>query len=378
MQDTATNYSSSVGLVKSQIFAFAKESPVELESGATLGPINLVYETYGQLNKKKSNAILIQHALSGNHHAAGKYSKQDKHPGWWDPMIGPGKAFDTNKYFVICVNCLGGCSGSTGPNSVNPQTQEPYGLTFPIITIGDMVKVQTYLMDKFDIASWYCVAGGSMGGMLAMHWGIHYPDRVKSVIAIASTSAQSAQSIAFSEVGRQSIIKDPHWNNGKYLGEGPRAGLSISRMMAHITYLSDESMRKKFGRRLQGKSKPDFTFDIEFEVESYLRYQGNRFTDRFDANSYLYITKALNYFDLGAGFDSLTQGFKQSKAKYLIMAFSSDWLYPPYMSKDLVKAMTQAGREVNYLEIESPHGHDAFLVESTEMTVSCQAFLNNI
>ena len=368
----------SVGIVETGEFTFAEDNPIELESGATLGPITLVYETYGRLNQTKSNAILIQHALTGNHHAAGKYSESDKHPGWWDLMIGPGKSFDTNKFFVICTNCLGGCSGTTGPNSINPKTGKPYGLSFPIITIGDMVKVQTYLMDHFQISMWHCVAGGSMGGMLAIHWAVHYPEKVKSVISIASTSAQSAQSIAFSEVGRQSIIKDPNWNKGQYINDGPRSGLSISRMMAHITYLSDESMRNKFGRRLEGKEKPQFTFDAEFQVESYLRYQGDRFIDRFDANSYLYITKALNYFDLESDFGTLKKAFDHTRAKFLVIAFSSDWLYPPYMSKTLVQALVQAGKEASYIEIESSHGHDAFLIEAEKMTISCKSFLKNI
>ena len=365
-------------IVKSMTFTFADKEPVRLESGAKLGPITLAYETYGTLNANKSNAILIQHALSGNHHAAGRYHPEDKHPGWWDSMIGKKKTFDTDKYFVICVNCLGGCSGSTGPNSIDPQTGKPYGLSFPIITIGDMVKVQLYLMDHLKIKAWLCVAGGSMGGMLALHWSIYYPSKVRSVMAIASTSAQSAQSIAFSEVGRQSIIKDPNWNDGKYLGKGPTSGLSIARMMAHITYLSDESMRKKFGRTLQNKKKPGFTFDVEFKVESYLRYQGDRFTNRFDANSYLYITKALNYFDLEADFTNLTKAFERSLSKHLVIAFSSDWLYPLYMSKNLVKAMVRAGREASYVEIESSYGHDAFLIETESMSKSCKAFLKNI
>ncbi len=365
-------------IVEKKTFTFADTTPVQLESGAELGPVTLVYETYGTLNSNKSNAILIQHALTGNHHAAGKYSNEDKHPGWWDLMIGSKKTFDTEKYFIVCVNCLGGCSGSTGPNSINPKTAEPYGLSFPIITIGDMVKVEIYLMNELGIKTWHCIVGGSMGGMMALHWSVHYPTKVKSVIAIASTAAQSAQSIAFSEVGRQSIVKDPNWNNGKYLGKGPSSGLSIARMMAHITYLSDESMRKKFGRTLQDKKKPDFTFDVEFKVESYLRYQGNRFTDRFDANSYLYISKALNYFDLEADFGTLPKAFEHSLSKYLVIAFTSDWLYPPYMSKNLVKAMVQIGREASYVEIDSSHGHDAFLIEAEKLNQSCKAFLKNI
>ena len=371
--------SSSVGLVRHLDFVFAENIPLVLECGESLGPIVLRYETYGRLNEDKSNAILIEHALSGNHHAAGKYSDSDPSPGWWDTMIGPGKAFDTDKYFVICSNCLSGCSGSTGPNSIDAATGKPYGMNFPIITIGDMVKAQVPLIEHLGIERLHCVAGGSMGGMLALEWVTHYPEKVMSIICIASTSAQSAQSIAFSEVGRQAIVKDFQWKGGDYIGTpGPKAGLSIARMMAHITYLSDTSMRRKFGRRLQNKSKPNFNFDVEFEVESYLRHQGMRFTDRFDANSYLYISKALNYFDLEAEFGTLEKAFAFPKHQFLVIGFSSDWLYPCYMSKSLVRAMICAGQEASYVEIDSQYGHDAFLLEHDLLTRICRPFLEKV
>ena len=366
-----------VGLVEFQDFHYPKS--MELESGASLGPYTLRYETYGKLNHEKSNAILIEHALTGNHHAAGKYTSKDKAPGWWDMMIGPGKALDTDRYFIVCVNTIGGCSGSTGPHSINPQTGRPYGLDFPVITIGDMVKSQIPLMEHLGVEVWHNVIGGSMGGMQALHWACHFPQKVKSTIIIASTAAQNAQSIAFSEVARRSIIADPKWNQGNYQNqEGPRNGLSIARMMAHITYLSDKSMRQKFGRQLQDKSNLDFTFDVEFQVESYLRHQGDRFIDRFDANSYLYISKALNYFDLAGDFGGLERAFSKGRSKFLVLSFSSDWLYPSYMSQQLVHAMLHAGREVSYAEIETDYGHDAFLLESKTISPLIKGFLKNI
>ena len=292
-------------------------------------------------------------------------------------MIGPQKAFNTDQYFIICINCIGGCSGSTGPNSINPQTGEPYNLKFPMITIGDMVNAEIYLLDYLNIKQLFAICGSSMGGMKALHWSIYYPNRIKNLIAIATTSSQNAQSIAFSEVARQAIMADPNWKNGDYTRYQslPKSGLSIARMMAHITYLSDVSMRKKFGRKLQSKKNLDFTFDIEFEVESYLRHQGNKFIDFFDPNSYLYMSKALNYFDLESEFPSLKIAFSRASCRFLIISFSSDWLYPSYMSQKLVKAMLEAGKEASYVEVETDLGHDAFLLEFETITKLIKSFL---
>lgn len=367
----------SAGIVKTEYFTYPEK--IKLESGMDFGPITVAYETYGKLNETKSNAILILHALSGDAHAAGYNSTEDKKPGWWDDMIGPGKAFDTDKYFMICSNILGGCKGTTGPSSINPETGKPYAIDFPMITVEDMVKVQKKLMDYLEIKSLLSVAGGSMGGMQAMEWAINYPDMVRSAIIIASTSRLSAQGIAFNEVGRNAIISDPNWNNGNYYGaDVPARGLAIARMIGHITYLSEESMHKKFGRKLQDKTKLDFSFDINFQVESYLRHQGKIFVDRFDANSYLYITKAMDYFDISQKYGSLTQAFKSAKAKFLVISFSSDWLFPTEQSKEVVKALMKIDKEVTYCDIDSPHGHDAFLLEYKQQAKMIKGFLESV
>ncbi len=361
----------------------AGQAGLKLENGAWLSEVKVRYECYGKLNQEKSNAILIIHALTGNHHAAGYYPNE-KSPGWWNNFIGPGKAFDTNKYFVVCSNNLGGCSGTTGPNSIMPDKKRVYGLNFPQITLSDMVNVQHRLMEHLGIPFFHTIAGGSMGGMMALYWSVHFPECVKNVIAIATTAAQNSQSIAFSEVGRQAILKDKDFKEGYYTendgGAIPKAGLSIARMLAHITYLSDESMRKKFGRERKKKNNqnPGFSAEVEFEIESYLRYQGAKFTDRFDANSYLYITKALNYFNLKDGFPSLEAAFRKSKAKYLVICFDSDWLYPSYMSRELVEAMLNAEREASFIEIESQAGHDAFLLEKDKLTAVIKPFLTGV
>ena len=361
-------------------FTFPKQNSLKLENGSYLDQVTVRYEYYGKLNKKKDNAILIIHALTGNHHAAGYYPNE-KSPGWWDNFIGPGKTFDTKKYFVLCSNNLGGCSGTTGPNSLIPGKKRVYGLNFPQITLSDMVKVQFHLMQHLKIPFFHTIAGGSMGAMMALYWSVHYAKWVKNVVAIATTAAQNSQSIAFSEVGRQAIIRDKDFNQGYYAEKKgniiPRNGLSIARMLAHITYLSDESMRKKFGRQRKNNNnqKPGFVSEVEFEIESYLRYQGAKFTDRFDANSYLYITKALNYFNLSDGFLNLEQAFKKSTSKYLVICFNSDWLYPPYMSRELVEAMLNAGREASFVELESQTGHDAFLLEKDKLSRVIKPFL---
>lgn len=372
----------SVGIVKTQYVTFA-EPPhtLELESGEHLGPITLAYETYGQLNDDCSNAILIMHALSGSAHAAGKNDPGDRKLGWWDNMIGPGKGFDTRKYFVVCSNVIGGCNGSTGPSSINPETGKPYGLSFPVVAISDMVHAQRYLMEHLGIKRWLSVAGGSMGGMQVLEWSVSYPEQVASAIAMATTSHHSAQAIAFNEVGRRAILGDPNFNNGDYYGDDtltPAFGLSLARMIGHITYLSDESMRMKFGRRLQDKEKYGYNFSTEFQVESYLKYQGSVFTRRFDANSYLYITKAIDYFDLPGRYGTLTEAFRNVLCKYLVVSFTSDWLYPSYQAREIVRSLKANGKDVTYLDIYSPYGHDAFLLDDERLTRLVRNFLATV
>jgi homoserine O-acetyltransferase len=348
---------------------------ISLDSGATLAPVEVAYETYGVLNAAKSNAILIQHAFSGDAHAAG-ISPESGKPGWWDNMIGPGKAFDTEKYFVICSNVLGGCRGTTGPSSIDPATGCPYAMKFPVITIGDMVRLQKMLIDRLGIPRLLSVSGGSMGGMQALEWAVSYPDAVVSAIPIAATARHTAQQIAFNEVGRQAIIADLDWNEGNYYGGKPPArGLAVARMVGHITYMSDDSMREKFGRRLRGKETFGYDFDIDFEVESYLRYRGSEFVNRFDANSYLYITKAMDYFDLTNGSGSLGAAFEKATARFLVISFSSDWLYPSYQSQEVVRALRSRNRDVAYCELPSNYGHDAFLVDVGEQTDIVRGFL---
>ncbi|NQU17769.1 MAG: homoserine O-acetyltransferase [Candidatus Saganbacteria bacterium] len=363
-------------LSKIQEFKFDK---LELESGEVLSPITIAYETYGNLNSDKSNAVLICHALSGDSHVAGKYSKDDKKAGWWDNLVGSGKAIDTDRYFVICSNILGGCRGSTGPSSVNPKTKKPYALDFPLITVGDIVNAQKKLIDHFGIKKLLCVTGGSMGGMQALQWAVCYPDSVRSVIPIATTSRLSAQGIAFNEVGRRAIMADPNFNNGNYYDSNPPSdGLAIARMVGHITYLSDESMHKKFGRQTQGEDKFKSKFDINFQVESYLRHQGLSFTQRFDANSYLYIAKAGDYFDLAETFGSLMKAFAGSKGvKFLVISFTSDWLFPSYQSWEIVKALKANSIPVSYRNMESSAGHDAFLLDDPQFDNIIGGFLSH-
>jgi homoserine O-acetyltransferase len=348
---------------------------ISLDSGATIAPLDVAYETYGELNAARSNAVLVLHAFSGDAHAAG-ISPETGKPGWWDNMIGPGKAFDTNRYFVICTNVLGGCRGTTGPASINPATGCPYAMSFPVITIGDMVRLQKMLIDWFGIARLLTVSGGSMGGMQALEWAVAFPDSVVSAIPIASTSRHSAQQIAFNEVGRQAIMADPDWNAGNYYGGPlPGRGLAVARMVGHITYMSDDSMREKFGRRLQGKDNFSFGFDVDFEVEGYLRYRGSQFVGRFDANSYLYITKAMDYFDLTTGRGTLAAALEKTKARFLVISFSSDWLYPSYQSQEMVRALRSRNCDVAYVELQSNYGHDSFLVDVAEQTDLVRGFL---
>ncbi len=365
-----------IGIVETKYAEIVKPpQKLLLESGRQLGPITIAYETYGRLNKDRSNAILITHALSGDSHVAG-YHQGETRPGWWDEMVGPGKAFDTNLYYIICSNVLGGCRGSTGPSSLNPETGKPYALDFPIITIADMVKCQKLLMDYLGIKRLFSIAGGSMGGMQVLQWVADYPEMVRSAIPIATTLRHSAQQIAFDEVGRQAIMSDPDWNNGNYYGRRPPAkGLALARMIGHITYMSEYSMAKKFGRRLKGKEKYGFSFTQDFEVEGYLRYRGDNFVQRFDANSYLYITKAMDYFDLISDYGQNL--FKGVKTRFLVLSFSSDWLYPPENSKEIVRALKKQGVEVTYCELPSNYGHDAFLVELEEETKLIKSFLES-
>ncbi|MCK4768393.1 MAG: homoserine O-acetyltransferase, partial [Desulfobacula sp.] len=322
----------SVGIVEKQFFTFAAPPDrLKLEGGASIGPLTIAYETCGTLNKDKSNVILVLHALSGDSHIAGYYDPEDTKPGWWDIMVGPGKGIDTDKYFVICSNIIGSCAGSTGPSSTNPETTKAYGTDFPLITIGDIVETQKVLMDHLGINSLLSMIGGSVGGMQVLEWCVRYPDMVKSAIPLATTTRHSALAIAFNEVARQAIMADPNWNSGHYYsGKKPDMGLSIARMIGHITYLSDESMRLKFGRKLQNRSALSFEFGAEFQVESYLQHQGNKFIERFDANSFLYITKAADYFDLARqyGSGSLVKAFSKCKSKFLVVSYTSDWLYP--------------------------------------------------
>jgi homoserine O-acetyltransferase len=368
----------SVGLVETRYFTFA-EPPHELilSSGRKLGPITLAYETYGSLNERGDNAILVMHALSGTAHAAGFHSPDDKYPGWWDIYIGPGKPFDTDKYYVVCSNVIGGCNGSTGPSSINPETGREYGLDFPIVTIRDMVNAQWYLVKHLGVQKLLTVAGGSMGGMQALQWALLYPELVQSVIAIGTANSLSAQGIAFNEVGRQAIFRDPNWKNGDYYhSEQPKSGLSLARMIGHITYLSEVLMHEKFGRRLQDSDLFSFDFKSEFMVESYLHHQGIKFVDRFDANSYIYITKAIDYFDLKSDFGGiLVNAFEKVLSDFLVISFSSDWLYPSSQSREIVNALRVNGKNVTYTEIETDKGHDAFLLENELMGRNITNFL---
>lgn len=351
-----------------------------LACGSPLGPITIAFETCGRLNAARDNAILILHALSGDAHVAGVHAPSDEKPGWWDFMVGPGKGIDTDRYFVICSNILGSCMGSTGPASIDPATGRPYGLTFPVVTIGDMVEAQKALIDHLGIQRLHAVIGGSVGGMQALEWCVRYPTKVESAILLATTTRHSALAIAFNEVARQSIMADPNWNGGDYYG-GPKPdmGLAVARMIGHITYLSDASMRLKFGRRLQDKADFSFNFDADFQVESYLRYQGRKFVERFDANAFLYITKAADYFDLERhhGNGSAVAAFAKARARMLVVSFTSDWLYPTYQSRVMVKAMKKNGLDVSFCEIEAQWGHDAFLIPSPRLSGIMKGFLDD-
>jgi homoserine O-acetyltransferase len=358
----------SVGIVQKQVTRF--DETLRLDSGAALEGFSIAYETYGTPNADRTNAILICHALSGDSHVAGYYTDNpNEPPGWWDDAVGPGKMFDTDRFYVVCSNVIGGCMGSTGPSSLAPDGK-PYGLRFPVVTIADMVRAQARLMDHLGIERLFAIVGGSMGGMQALQWAVDYPNRVGNVLFIAATPRSSPQAIAFNAVGRQCIIADPNWNNGDYYDKAaPEAGLALARMVGHITYMSEASMEYKFSRRTrQPGDAPGFHFGVDFEVEGYLQHQGDKFVRRFDANSYLYITKALDYFDISAGYQSMAESVSRVECPVLVVTFSSDWLYPPEQGYELVTALEAAGREVKYHHVKAHFGHDSFLVEVEKMT----------
>jgi len=374
----------SVGLVEKQHVTFA-EPPDELvlESGARLGPVTIAYETYGTLSPAADNAILIVHAFSGDAHAAGYHTENPaaEKPGWWDYMIGPGKGIDTDRYFVICSNILGSCMGSTGPCSINPETGNPYAMGFPMVTIGDMVAAQKKLVDHLGISRLHTVIGGSVGGMQALEWCVRYPRMVRSAIPIATTMRHSALAIAFNEIARQAIMADPNWRHGNYYGGSrPDMGLAVARMVGHVTYLSDEAMRRKFGRQLHDRDDFSYDFGVDFQVESYLRYQGSKFVRRFDANSLLYITKAADYFDLKDRLGAATgvAALSGSATKFLVISYSSDWLYPTYQARELVQALKRTSHDVSFCEIEADCGHDAFLIPDERLTNLVRGFLHGV
>ncbi len=368
----------SVGLVTPQKMVF--DEPLALDCGRTLPAYELVYETYGELNAERSNAVLICHALSGDHHAAGYHSMADRKPGWWETCIGPGKPIDTNHFHVVCLNNLGGCRGSTGPMSINPETGKPYGPDFPIVTVRDWVRSQARLADRLGIDQWAAVIGGSLGGMQALQWSIDFPERLRHAVVIAAAPRLSAQNIGFNEVARQAIMSDPDFHDGHYYEHGtiPRRGLALARMLGHITYLSDEAMRAKFGRELR-EGKLNFGFDVEFQVESYLRYQGQSFVEKFDANTYLLMTKALDYFDPAADYDNdLAKAMARARAEFMVMAFTSDWRFAPSRSREIVKALVDSRKPVSYAEIEAHHGHDAFLMPIPDYLATFTAYMTRV
>lgn len=370
--------SQSIGIVVPEQMQF--QTPLALKSGAVLDSYTLTYETYGRLNAAKSNAVLICHALSGNHHVAGVYADDPRNAGWWNNMVGPSKAIDTEKYFVIGINNLGGCHGSTGPISINPMTGKPFGADFPLVTTDDWVETYIHFADKLGIDRFAAVVGGSLGGMSAMQLTLNAPERVRHAVVIAAAAKLTAQNIAFNDVARQAILTDPDFHGGDYYSHHtlPKRGLRLARMLGHITYLSDDSMASKFGRELRSGSL-SFNYDIEFEIESYLRYQGDKFANRFDANTYLLMTKALDYFDPAAQYDgNLSQAFSHTKANFLVISFSSDWRFPPERSRSIVKALLDNKRHVSYAEIPSSHGHDSFLMQDAYYHQLMRAYMNNI
>jgi homoserine O-acetyltransferase len=361
----------------SRVARFPSEQPLLLDCGVSLAPLSVAYQTYGTLNADRSNAVLICHALTGDQHVANEHPVTHK-PGWWETMIGPGRPIDTERFFVICSNVLGGCMGTTGPASTSPQGA-PYALEFPVVTIRDMVRAQAMLIDHLGIETLFCVAGGSMGGMQVLQWAADFPDRVFSALPIATAAKHSAQNIAFHEVGRQAVMADPDWRGGRYLAEGtrPEKGLAVARMAAHVTYLSQAALHRKFGRKFQDREAPTFSFDADFEIESYLRYQGRSFVERFDANSYLYLTRAMDYFDLAQDHGgSLARAFGKTRTRFCLVSFTSDWLFPTSDSRALVHALNAAGASVSFVEVESDKGHDAFLLDEPEFFATTQGFID--
>ena len=362
----------------SLVVHFGADRPLKMDAGVSLSPLTIAYQTYGDLNANQSNAILVCHDLTGDQHVANEHPITGK-AGWWHTMVGPGRPIDTNRYFVIASNVIGGCMGTTGPASLNPATGRPYGLDLPVVTIKDMVHAQAMLIDHLGIDMLLCVAGGSMGGMQVLQWAASFPDRVFAAMPIATAARHSSQNIAFHEVGRQAVMADPDWRQGRYLEEGviPTKGLAVARMAAHITYLSDEALQSKFGRKLQDRSAPTFSFDADFQIENYLRYQGTSFVDRFDANSYLYVTRACDYFDLAADYGgSLAHAFKGSKSRFCVVSFNSDWLYPTQASRAIVHALNAGGASVSFVDIETDRGHDAFLLDTPEFIATSRGFLD--
>ena len=363
----------------SDVARFGPDAPLRLECMQDLAPYQIAYKTYGELNAARSNAILVCHALTGDQHVASPHPVTQK-PGWWTTMVGPGRPVDTNRFFVICANILGGCMGSTGPASLNPATGKPYGLDFPVITIGDMVDAQARLVDHLGIDTLFSVIGGSMGGMQVLEWAARYKDRVYTAVPLATAAWHSAQNIAFHEVGRQAVMADPEWAGGKYTEEGrtPRRGLSVARMAAHITYLSEEALQRKFGRNLQDRVTRTFSFDADFQVESYLRHQGSTFVDRFDPNSYLFITRAMDYFDMATEHGGvLANAFRGTKTRFCVVSFTSDWLYPTRESKEIVQALNAVAANVSFVEIESDAGHDSFLLNNDTLFATVNGFLGS-
>ncbi len=362
----------------SLVVRFGADRPLKMDAGVDLGPLQIAYQTYGTLNPAKSNAILICHALTGDQHVASTHPITGK-PGWWEVMIGPGKPIDTDRYFVIASNVVGGCMGTTGPASTNPATGRAFGLDLPLVTIRDMVRAQAMLIDHLGIESLFAVIGGSMGGMQVLQWAASYPERVFAAMPIATAAKHSSQNIAFHEVGRQAVMADPEWHNGRYLDAGdiPTKGLAVARMAAHITYLSQEALQRKFGRKFQDRAAPTFSFDADFQIENYLRYQGTSFVDRFDANSYLYVTRACDYFDLAEDYGgSLAAAFKGTKTRFCVVSFDSDWLYPTSASRAIVHALNAAAASVSFVEINTDRGHDAFLLNVPEFFATTRGFLD--
>jgi homoserine O-acetyltransferase/O-succinyltransferase len=363
----------------SHVVSFGPYKPLKLDAGVELSPLQIAYQTYGTLNAARSNAVLVCHALTGDQHVANLHPVTGK-PGWWETMVGPGKPIDTDRYFAICPNVVGACMGTTGPASINARTGRPYGLEFPVVTVRDIVRAQAMLLDHLGIDSLFAVAGGSMGGMQVLQWAASYPDRVFAALPIACATRHSAQNIAFHEVGRQAVMADPDWRGGRYLAEGtnPRRGLAVARMAAHITYLSDAALHRKFGRRFQERANATFSFDADFEVESYLRHQGSSFVERFDANSYLYLTRAMDYFDLAADYDGiLAEAFRGTKTRFCVISFTSDWLFPTVESRAIVHALNASSARVSFAEIVTDKGHDAFLLDEPELFAIVRGFLGS-